>query len=319
MSQAVRNGITETGTMYFIGVSTSRSSIMNVFPVWAAELGLPGKISGMDLAPNDAPERYRDAVRSIKEDPKALGALVTTHKLTLFEAAYDLFDEFDEYAQMLREVSSISKRGNTLRAHAKDPITSGLALESILDPDHWKRTGGEVLLLGAGGAALALTLYLHQTRERHASGPARIAVHDRSERRLREMEQVHGRIGMSIPVQYRVAEKPSVNDDALNSLPEGSLVCNATGLGKDASGSPITDDAVFPRRGIAWDFNYRGDLRFLEQAARQKEERELTVEDGWRYFIYGWTRVMEEVFDIPIPTTGPQFERLCQLAADARR
>ena len=49
------------------------------------------------------------------------------------------------------------------------------------------------------------------------------------------------------------------------------MVVNATGLGKDSPGSPISDAATFPNGGIAWDFNYRGELLFLEQALSQKK------------------------------------------------
>ena len=96
------------------------------------------------------------------------------------------------------------------------------------------------------------------------------------------------------------------------------MVINATGLGKDAPGSPISDTAEFPHGGVAWDFNYRGDLVFLDQANAQKEAKNLTVEDGWVYFIHGWTRVIAEVFDIEIPTSGPAFDKLCDIAASVR-
>jgi shikimate 5-dehydrogenase len=96
-------------------------------------------------------------------------------------------------------------------------------------------------------------------------------------------------------------------------------VANATGLGKDAPGSPITDAAIFPEYGYAWDFNYRGDLVFLDQARRQAAARHLTLEDGWVYFIHGWTQVIAEVFDIAIPIGGPEFEALSRIAAAARQ
>ena len=70
-------------------------------------------------------------------------------------------------------------------------------------------------------------------------------------------------------------------DAVVASLPPGSLVANATGAGKDIPGSPLTDAVVFPRRGVAWEFNYRGDLVFLAQARAQATERELLVADGW--------------------------------------
>ena len=93
---------------------------------------------------------------------------------------------------------------------------------------------------------------------------------------------------------------------------------NATGLGKDAPGSPLTDSVEFPENGYVWEFNYRGDLVFLDQAFSQKEKKNLTIEDGWIYFIHGWTRVVAEVFHIEIPTRGPEFDKLCDIAASVR-
>ncbi|MCB9453061.1 MAG: hypothetical protein H6672_16615 [Anaerolineaceae bacterium] len=57
-----------------------------------------------------------------------MGALVTALKINLLNAARDMFDDLDPYAQIRGEVSSISKRGDALHGHAKDPITSGLSL-----------------------------------------------------------------------------------------------------------------------------------------------------------------------------------------------
>jgi shikimate 5-dehydrogenase len=75
----------------------------------------------------------------------------------------------------------------------------------------------------------------------------------------------------------------------------------------------------FPQDAFAWDFNYRGDLVFLDQARAQPPERNVRVEDGWVYFIHGWTRVIAEVFDIDIPTAGPEFEELSRIAAETRK
>ena len=112
-------------TMYFIGVTTSKSSIMKVFPAWANYLKLGDVvIKGFDLKLHDEPARYREVVEFIKRDPLSLGALVTTHKIDLLKACRDQFDELDEYAQLMGEVSSISKHNGKLVGHAKDPITS---------------------------------------------------------------------------------------------------------------------------------------------------------------------------------------------------
>jgi shikimate 5-dehydrogenase len=163
-------------TIYFIGMTTGQSSIMKVFPRWAEALKLNAVIKGIDFVPDEEAARYREAVRFIKEDPLSLGALVTTHKLNLFKASRDLFDELDPNAETLGEISSISKRRGRLCGHAKDPITVGRAMEAIVDEGYWRRTGGELLILGAGGSSMALTLYLHTRARAGRDVPARVVV-----------------------------------------------------------------------------------------------------------------------------------------------
>lgn len=304
-------------TMYFVGVTTTKSSIMKVFPAWARELNLDAAIEGIDLPLDDTPEHYREVVAFIKKDPQSLGALVTTHKLNLFKATRDLFDGVGEETRLLEEVSSISKRGEELWGHAMDPLTSGLSLEAVVPDGYWSATGAELLLLGAGGSSLALTLYLHNRARAGGDVPSRIVVTNRREARLREMRDVHERLGSTLPIEYHLAPEPERNDEQLRALAPESVVVNATGLGKDRPGSPLTNAAVFPRDCLAWDFNYRGDLVFLDQARAQQQSRNVHVVDGWLYFIHGWTRVIAEVFHIDIPTHGPAFERLSRIARDA--
>ncbi len=306
-------------TMYFIGVTTHKSSIMQVFPNWAEYLGLKGVlIRGMNFAWHDQPDRYRRAVEFIREDPLSLGALVTTHKIDLLTACRDQFDRLDAFAELLGEVSSISKEGSQLVGHAKDPITSGLALDAFLPAGHWQRTGAEALVLGAGGSALAVTWHMLQP-ERGADRPTRIVVTNRSLPRLEEIRRFHTRIGADVPIEYHHTPVAEMTEPLMERLSPGSLVINATGLGKDAPGSPLTDRAVWPQGGYAWDFNYRGELLFLEQARAQQTARKLHIEDGWVYFLHGWTRVIAEVFHIDIPTRGPEFEQLSRIAAAVRQ
>ena len=305
-------------TIYFLGVTTGKSSIMKVFPEWARYLGLGDcVIKGLDFIPHDAPEHYREAVAFIKSDPLSLGALVTTHKIDLFKACRDQFDELDEHAALMGEASCISKRAGKLVAHAKDPITSGLSLEAFLPERHWEKSGAEALVLGAGGSAIAVTWHLLK-REHGANRPAKIIVANRSPGRLEDMKEIHRRIGCDVPVEYHHVPTPQQSDALVQRLRPRSLVINATGLGKDAPGSPLTDAAVFPPQGLVWEFNYRGDLVFLKQARAQQQKRQLTIEDGWIYFIHGWTRVVAEVFHIDIPVKGPKFDALSQIAAAAR-
>lgn len=289
----------KTPTFYFIGVTTSKSSIMKVFPKWAKALNLDACIKGFDFVPHSPAEDYREVVNYIKNDPNSLGALVTTHKIDLYNAAKDLFDYLDPYALKLGEFSSISKKDGKLCGHAKDPISSGLALENFVPENYWKDYGGDVLLLGAGGSSLAMSLYL--TSDKHGDNiPGRIIIANRSVPRLESAKKLLKDLENVTNMEYIHNPTPADNDKTLKSLKPHSLIVNATGLGKDAPGSPLTDACQFPHDSLVWEINYRGNLIFKDQAEAQMKEKNLHVEDGWIYFIHGWTQVISEVFHLPI-------------------
>lgn len=303
-------------TFYFIGVTTSQSSIMKVFPAWAKYLNLGDvEIKGMDFVPHDDFVRYREAVEFIKNDPLSLGALVTTHKLDLYKAAQDIFDEIRPLAKLMEETSCLSKHNGKLVVDAKDPISSGLSIDNFLPENYFSNTGAEVFSMGAGGSTIALTWHLLQS-SRGANIPTRIVVSNRSQPRLDHLKEIHKQLNVNIPIEYHLAPKAEDNDAILSEMKPGSLIVNATGLGKDAPGSPITYNAQFPKNSVVWELNYRGELIFLDQAQKQEKQRNLQIEDGWTYFIYGWTRVIAEVFNIDIPTAGPEFNKIAQIAAE---
>ena len=297
-------------TMYFIGVTTGQSSIMRIFPIWAKALGVQGCLKGIDIAIHAPAEDYRAAVEFIRSDPLSLGALVTTHKIDLLNACRDLFDELDPYAQQFGEISSISKRDGKLWGHAKDPISVGLALDSFLPAEHWRKyPEAQACVLGAGGSALAVCAYL--AHEKHGDAvPARIQMDNRSVGRLAEAVHLLG--DSRVQMSFNLCPVPEWNDRIVEALPEGSLVINATGMGKDRPGSPLTDKCRFPMNGVIWEFNYRGSLEFMHQAEAQREERGLQIENGWTYFIHGWTQVIAEVFHIDI--TGERLSMCDRLA-----
>ena len=299
-------------TLYFIGVTTGQSSIMKVFPKWAKALGLhDAVIKGIDFAPHSSAEEYREAVNFIKNDPLSMGALVTTHTIDLFNTCKDLFEYVDPYAEKLGEVSSISKRGDQLCAHAKDPISSGLALENFVPENYWKDYDGDVLLLGAGGSTLAMSVYFAQ--EKFGDNvPKKIIIANRSVPRLESAREILEGIHPGIHFEYIHNPSPADNDRTLAGLKPHSLIVNATGLGKDGPGSPLTDQCEFPADSLVWEINYRGDLLFKRQAEAQAEQKRLHVEDGWIYFIHGWTQVIAEVFHIEIK--GELLEQLSEIA-----
>jgi shikimate 5-dehydrogenase len=302
--------------MYFVGVSTGGSSIRRVFPLWAEELGLDGAtLVGVDLPLDAAPDDYRHFVSFLAEDPLSLGALVTTHKIDLFAACRDLFAGLDPYASALAEASCLSKRDGGVVGSAKDPLTASLALAAFLPAGHWASSRGEAFLIGAGGAATAISSCLTGTP---GGSPARIVISDSDPSRLEKIRGFHREAAGGVEIVLVDVRGSRDNDRVLDTLAPGSLVVNATGMGKDRPGSPISGEVLFPEDGFAWELNYRGELAFLAQARAQAKRRSLRVEDGWIYFLHGWLQAIAEVFQLDVPRDGPAFDALAELAESVR-
>jgi shikimate dehydrogenase len=312
-------------TMVFIGVTTGKSAMMQVFPRWSTVLGLGAQLVGYDAPLHADGEVYRAIVEHIKRDPNTMGGLVTTHKIDLLAACRDLFDELDDNAQLTGEVSSISKRDGKLLGHAFDPISSGKAWEAFVPADHFVRHSADVLCLGGGGAASAISVYAAGAPAERGV-PRRFIIVDVSEERLAHIRETHEKLALgggrirheaslqtSIRFEYVLNGDAARNDALMMALPAGSLVINATGMGKDRPGSPLTDAGVFPQNGLVWELNYRGELGFLHQARAQAAARGLTVEDGWAYFLYGWSLVVAQVFDFTL--TPDLFAQLNEAAS----
>jgi shikimate dehydrogenase len=290
-------------TFYFIGVTTGKSSIMKVFPLWMKVLGHEEVVmEGVDCKIHDDPEVYRKAVAQIKYDPLSLGALVTTHKIDLLSAARDMFDYLDPYAMITDEISSISKLEGRLEGHAKDPITSGASLDAIISKDYFARTKGDVLCFGAGGSAIATLLHLINKKDK-GDRPNKFTFVNRSQGRLDHAKEMVGTLVTDIQIEYICNSDPNINDQIMEKFPPKSIIINATGMGKDTPGSPITWEGKFPMESISWEFNYRGEL-------------DLRVEDGWIYFVHGWTQVVAQVLHFDL--TPALFEELNKAASTVR-
>lgn len=271
-------------------------------------LGLNGaRLVGHDLPLDASDDDYREIVALLRDDDRYAGALITTHKTGICRAAGDLFDEIDLFGRLCGEVSSVSKRGDQLVGHAKDPLTAGLSVEEFLSPTHFADTGADVLVLGTGGAGTALCWYLANRADR----PRRITATSLTPEPLETLNGIIAERGSSAP-ELETVIVDAAADGLLRDLPQGSLVVNATGMGKDRPGSPLSDTARFPGGSTAWELNYRGELRFLRQARAAG----VHTEDGWRYFVHGWSQVMAEVFDLSL--TRADVARLSGLAETVR-
>lgn len=280
--------------LYFVGVSTAASGIMAIFPAWAQALGLSAEMHGVDLPVQARPDDVRAVVELLAVDPRAVGALVTTHKAAVWEAASGRFAELDPWAQVCREISCIAVREQGLIGWAKDPITARQAYTHLLGDDPWRGGERDLVCLGAGGAGLALAASVLDGENQ----PRRVVLADRDPERLAVSREVLDQLDVRAELEFVATDGPEQTGALVSASAEGSLVVNATGMGKDLPGSPIGPDVIFPRRAVAWDLNYRGDLAFLDIARAQESERGLVVADGWRYFLHGWTEVIAELFGV---------------------
>jgi shikimate 5-dehydrogenase len=284
---------------------------MELFPRWAKILGLDSGIEGRDIPLGGEPDAYRTAVGEIADDPGIAGALVTTHKVAVYEHAGSLFGSLDRYAQLCREVSCISKRGEVLVGHAKDPITAGRAMDHMLGIDYWRNRQADVLCMGAGGAGTAITVRLLTAEH----SPARIVVTDVEPARIESLAAICEKLEAPA-VQLVLVGGPEETEALLAELRPESVVVNATGMGKDLPGSPVSDAASFPRGAVVWDLNYRGELAFLRLARQRVDQLGLRIHDGWRYFLHGWTEVIAEVYALDL--TPSLFERMARAAEPLR-
>jgi shikimate 5-dehydrogenase len=300
------------GVLFFVGVSTSSSSIVRLFPRWASALGIDAELRGIDVSLAASPEETRRAVETVASTPGSRGGLITTHKASVFDHAADMFHALDDDARLCREVSCVVVDDRGIRGSAKDVLTGGLAIDHLLQLGGRTALPSHVVVLGAGGASLAIAVHL-LTRQ---DPPTSITVTDRQPERLQLIEDVCREIGSDVGLETVAVTTAEDSDALVSSSPPGTLVVNATGLGKDLPGSPLSDAVRFPAGAIVWDLNYRGDLTFLGQARRQEDSDDVYVVDGWRYFLHGWTEVIAEVFDVPM--TRKRFAMLGDIAENLR-
>src|SRR5260370_10599681 len=191
--------------MYFLGVTPGAPSIHNFFHRWTALAGVHDAVlTGIDIPLGAAPDLYRDAVRTLLDDPDAWGALVTSHKTAVYEHARDLFVAFDCDAVALREVSCITRQGAGLIGAAVDPLACSLALRAIFGDAPFC---GHALILGAGGAAVALATSLFREHR-----PAAVTLTEISPARLDAVRSL-------TPAEWLLVASPEDHDRLIARLP----------------------------------------------------------------------------------------------------
>ncbi|HEY7431002.1 MAG TPA: hypothetical protein VH641_09740 [Streptosporangiaceae bacterium] len=266
----------------FVGVATASSLIHRAMPAWQPLLPTPCTVRGVDIQPGAGRAVFAALLDRIRDDESVAGAVVTSHKISLYQAGLLRFDWLDPLAVACEEVNSIRRTPAGLRGWARDPVSVGRVVDEI-----WPGGTGQVICLGAGGTARALARHL---------GMARPGVRfDCADTDAAAVQRLTGLAGW--PVTGYTGSGPW--DHLVGTAPPGSLIVNATGLGKDRPGSPTTGQVRFPEGSTVWDLNYRGDLAFLRQAQRQAAPSGLRVHDGWQLFCHGWAAALTVILGMP--------------------
>ena len=280
----------------FVGVTTGSSLVHRAMPAWQPLLASPCGLRGVDISLGADDGTYVRLLGDLLRDESVAGAVVTTHKARMFRAGRELFARLDPVALACEEVNAVRRTGGGLHGWARDPVSAGRVADRI-----WPDAEGQVICLGAGGTAVALARHLLTTRPR-----LRFACADQDPAAVGHLARLAAR-----PVAGYVGTGHW--DDLVSTAPPGSLIVNATGMGKDRPGAPITSRARFPPRSVIWELNYRGDLKFLSQARLQARGRQLQVHDGWQLFCHGWAAALTPILGLPDDDAlGDQFAEAAQ-------
>jgi shikimate 5-dehydrogenase len=278
------DGTKGQATVLFVGADASGSRALTLVPAWASSVGLSLTVEPVDVPVGAPPGAFGGIVEALATGDR-LGAVVTDHKVGMFQAVRGRCIQVSPDADTLGECSVLVSRRTGLAAYATDVGSVGEVADDLLQAS--STAAPVVVCLGAGGAGAALCLHLLAQPSR--SLLRRIVVCERDEVRAGEFLRVFESITDRAPevdLVVEVGEGPW--DQVVASAAAGSLVVNATGLGKTSGGSPVTDEVCFPIGATVWDLNYRGPLQFLHQAREQAAERQLGVHDGTSLFATGW-------------------------------
>lgn len=285
--------------IHFLGITTGGSAVRKVFPAWMGLLGIDAELTTTDLPAGSSAASYRDFFGMIRDDPAALGAVITAHKTAVYGHAADLFTYIDQPSHQFEEISVVSRNARGLDGTVVEPKSITTTLEQMGGRERLLGPDRDVAIFGAGGTAVSLLAVLSSTQWPTACRPRQVHLVDVS---LDRLQHAYGlATSGENPLQVEMLHSPgSIQLSDLGQMPDGSLIINATGLGKDKPGTPFALPARWPHAAHVWDLNYRGELLALEEARNAAPEKNLTAHDGWLLFINGWAEALSRIFNMHI-------------------
>jgi shikimate dehydrogenase len=195
-------------------------------------------------------------VASIRDDENTYGFNVTVpHK----EAILPHLGGIEGDAELCHAVNTVRlDRTNGIRLVGTNTDTLGFRRSLAEDADTSLR-GQRVVILGAGGAARAITVVALQ------DGASEIVLANRHVERARELLNDLGAVAKDVPVRaVELAEGP-----LRTALPAATVVVNATSVGMRSQESPL-DPELLPRSSLVVDIVYNPRHTALLDGARRR-------------------------------------------------
>jgi len=301
----------DTVGVAFLGVTTRLSAVHRVLDSWSDCLGHRLVLKSMDLPLKSDATAYCKFVAEVRNRRDNFsGAVITSHKVGVYEAAANLIDIVTPTARRLGEIGMLYWRQDKLVGDASDSFAILQVAHRLLKTtESWQKGARSVVILGGGGAGVALADSMIQARD---LGCRKVTITEIDPTRLSALRSKIVNWIPPVPVHAVLVEDYA--DALVASAGEGSLVANASGLGKDRPGSPISRIAVFPEGVFVWEFNYRFIAQayptFWDIALRQAESRNLIVEDGWDYFVWNWLGMLSNIVNLAPETSYECFREV---------
>ncbi len=278
-------------TVYVVGSETLPEGILDAYPKWARRFGHRSTAIVPVAAPSEADGAgYQRFVDFLRDEYHAVGAIMVSNASTLFEHTRQMFDEFDDDAELLGEIGVVVRTPGTLTALAPAKRAAQQAYEQIFGDGS---NPAEALIIGATGPARALAMALSDAGKRH------VCLTTLDGKSMTDMRQRIAELPEDKRPTLRHIESQLEHDRLLTLLPPGSLVVNAMGPSGEDTPSPVGDAALFPQNGLVWDLDAVGiSSPFLDKARQQRRPRNLRLADGPVFHHYQWFTAAAAVFGV---------------------
>lgn len=257
-------------------IDHSRSPLIHGY--WLKHYGIEGSYERLAIAP----DKFAEVFTALPARGFCGGNITLPHKIR----ALDFVDEVDPVAEAIGAINTVVFQDQRIFGSNTDAY--GFFKNLSLSAPAWQASDGPALVLGAGGACLAVIAALLQ------EGTPKIYLANRSRDKA---EAIKERFGKRINV---------IDWDERNTpMADIALLVNTTSLGMTGKPALFADIAAMPKTGVVADLVYSPLETELLASARRKG---LAAADGLGMLLHQATLGFEKWFGV-LPDVTPELRR----------